>query len=824
MRFKVLLFCLLAWFMASLYAHAQNAQSRIWYFGNQAGLNFATSPPTPLTNSAMNAFEGCASMADAQGNLLFYTDGAIVWDRNHNPMPSGSGLNGNGGATQSAIIVPAPQNTSKYYIFTVDTNAGPRGLSYSEVDMTLNGGNGDVSVKNLPLIAPVTEKLTAVRHANGIDAWVVVHGWNNADFHVFAVTASGVNSVPITTTIGTVHSSSSFQNAHGALKSSPNAQKLAAAVRGLRECQVFDFNNITGQISNPVTLSFTPQIYGVEFSDDSRFLYVGTTANPANIHQFDLTAGSSAAIVASNTIVATHPGFIGALQLGFDLKIYVCQFQSTSLAVIQQPRLQGPACGFASNAQFLGGKLSQYGLPNFLQSFFITADFTYTDTCSGSPTLFTTVFAGPDSVRWNFDDPGSGTANVSNLINPPHTFNTAGTYDVQLIVYSGLLVDTVVKTIEILPTPDPDLGNDITACLGGQVTLDPGNFPLATFIWSDNSTGPTLNISSSGTYSVEVDEGGCKGKDTIQAQFINYPVLDFGANQTLCEGDELVLDAGNPGATYLWQDGSTAQTFDVNSSGNYVVTVSYGPCSISDNVFITFNPLPVVGLGNDTTICKDNPLFLDATNAGATYIWQDGSTNPFLFAEDPGTYAVIVTIGACTSSDTIVIDQQAAPDVFLGEDSILCAGQSVVLSAYNYGAVYTWQDGSVDSLYTGRVTGKYFVTAVNQCGVDADTVLLTFNICNCLVYLPSAFSPNGDGKNDIFNYTANCTDFTGRLEIWDRFGRLVFASDQPESGWNGRYQGSDSPEGVYVYVLRYSGFDNGRFADIKERGNFLLIR
>lgn len=802
---------------------AQNAQSRIWYFGNEAGLDFATSPPTPLTNSSMNAFEGCASISDPQGNLLFYTDGSIVWDRNHIPMPSGTGLNGNGGATQSAIIVPAPLNLTKYFIFTVDTNGGPRGLQYSEVDMTLNGGNGDVSVKNIPLISPVTEKLTAVRHANGIDAWVIVHGWNNADFYVFSLTATGINTIPITTTIGSVHGGT-FQNSHGALKSSPNAQKLACAVRGVRECQIFEFNNANGQISNPITVSFGPQIYGVEFSDDSRFLYVGTTTNPANIHQLDLNAGTPAAVVASNTIVATHTGFIGALQLGFDLRIYVCQFQSSSLAVIQQPRLQGPACGYTSNAQFLGGKLSQYGLPNFLQSFFITADFSYQDTCSGLPTSFTTIFAGPDSVRWNFDDPGSGTANASTQINPQHVFETAGTYDVQLIVYSGFLTDTVTKTINILSTPDADLGADVVACTGEQVTLDPGNFPAATYSWSDNSTGSTLTITASGTYWVEVEENGCTGRDTLLARFFDFPVLDFGANQTLCDGDQVVLNAGNTGASYLWQDGSTSQTYTVTATGNYVVTVAYGPCPITDNVFVVFDPVPVIGLGNDTTICKGNPLFLDATNAGATYIWQDGSTSPFYFAENPGTYAVIATIGVCTASDTIVIDQQQKPEVFLGEDSILCAGQFVELKAYNYGAVYNWQDGSSDSIFTARATGQYYVSAVNQCGIDADSILLTFTSCNCLVFLPNAFSPNADGKNDAYTYSVNCTDFTGRLEVWDRWGRLIFVSEDPELGWNGRYQGVDAPEGVYGYVIRYTGYDNGRFAEVRDRGNFRLIR
>ena len=110
---------------------AQPGQARHWYFGTQAGLDFGTNPPVALTNGALTAFEGCATISDLNGNLLFYTNGNQVWDRSHQTMSNGTGLNGDGLATQSTIIVPGPGNPNLYYIFTVDTNGGPRGLCYS---------------------------------------------------------------------------------------------------------------------------------------------------------------------------------------------------------------------------------------------------------------------------------------------------------------------------------------------------------------------------------------------------------------------------------------------------------------------------------------------------------------------------------------------------------------------------------------------------------------------------------------------------------------------------------------------------------------------
>ena len=807
-------------------AKSQGA-SNIWYFGNQAGLSFSTNPPTALTNSAMSAFEGCATISDDNGNLLFYTNGSMVWNRNHTPMPAGNGLFGNGAATQTAIIVPGPQSTTKYYIFTVDTNGGPRGLCYSEVDMSLNAGLGDVTLKNIQLITPVTEKLTAVRHANGVDAWVVVHGWNNANFHSFEITSTGINTTPVTSTVGVVHGTT-FTQAHGYLKASSNAQKIACAIRGLSLAELFDFNNANGQISNPVSLSLASQVYGLEFSPDNSLLYVGATSNPAVITQYNVNAGSAAAIQASATPICNYAGLIGGLQLGPDNKIYVCQFQSQNLAVINQPNISGVGCGFTSNAVFLAGKLAQYGLPNFLQSFVLVADYIYADTCSGSPTLFTLTLPNPnpDSVRWNFDDPTSGTANTSIFFNPSHTFQNPGSYDVKLIAYEGLLTDTVIYTIDIVSTPDPELGNPVQICGNDSVQLNPGNFPGASFLWNDNSTNPTYWAKTNEQIFVEVTSvEGCVGRDTVDATQTPLPVVNLGSTSTNCEGDTVVLDVTNtPTSTYLWQDGTTSSTYNVVSTGNYVATVTDNGCSATDNVLITFDPVPSIGLGNDTTICKGFSIYLDATNQNATYVWQDGTTNAAIFVTDPGIYAVQVFVGNCTGADTIIIDQQDIPEVFLGEDTSLCAGQPVELFAFAYGATYNWQDGSNDSIFSPRITGKYYVSVVNQCGFDADTVEVTFNECNCKVYIPSGFSPNGDPHNEIFNFTYNCTEFSSTMDIYNRIGQLIFSSNDPTIGWDGTYEDKKAEEGVYLYVIKYRGYEDGRYVDEVRRKTFNLIR
>lgn len=803
----------------------QGNYNRFWYFGAQAGLDFNTAAPTVLTNGAMSAFEGCATIADTSGNLLFYTNGSNVWNRNHSVMPTGTGLNGDGAATQTAIIVPKPGSSSEYYVFTVDTNGGVRGLNYNIVDMSLNGGLGDVSVKNVQMQTPVTEKLTAVRHANGIDAWVIVHDWNGSSFYSYPVTAAGISSVPVISNVGIIHGGV-FNNSHGYLKACSNARKIACAIRGSSIVQVFDFNNITGQISNPATINTPQQCYGVEFSPDNHFLYVSLTNNPALILQYDMTL-PAASIAGSQQQVGSYTGFIGALQLAKNNKIYACQFQSTSLAVIDAPNNAGTACAFTPNALFLGGKLGQYGLPNFLQSFFITADFTYADTCSGAPTQFTTIFTGPDSVKWNFGDPASGAANFSTAVNPQHTFATAGNYTVELIVYQALLTDTVRYTIQIFETPDPNLGSDQTTC-NSPLILDGGtypNFPPTTYLWSNGSNNQTINAAADGIYWVEVKRLGCIGRDTVQLTFLAPPVVNLGTNQTVCDGQTVTLDAGNTGATYLWNSGATTQTISITQSGSYSVTVTVGTCTDADTVDIIVNPAPQVGLGNDTTLCTGLVLFLQGGFVpGATYLWSDGSTTQGIFVDKAGVYSVRVSIGNCQDADTIAIDEQSQPDLFLGDDQYLCAGQPLTLDATTYGANYVWQDGSTGPTFQPFVTGNYFVDVINQCGTDADSVFVNFQDCSCAVYVPNAFTPNGDPTNSDFRFRHACEQFSATMRIYNRFGQLLFESDNDEIGWDGNYDNKPAIEGVYIYEIKYKAFNNGKLEKKTLRDTFLLLR
>ena len=204
MKYSKIKFCIVVLtLLTSRLLHAQK-EGNIWYFGVNAGLDFNSGAPHALTNGVLSTLEGSSSIADVNGNLLFYTDGITVYNNNHLQMPNGSGLLGHWSSTQSALIVPQPESSNIYYIFTTYFQGG-FGFYYSIVDMSLQGGLGDVTTKNIALFNPVTEKQTAVRHENGCDLWVITHEYRTLNFRAYLVNDAWIDTTPVISSVGSVH-------------------------------------------------------------------------------------------------------------------------------------------------------------------------------------------------------------------------------------------------------------------------------------------------------------------------------------------------------------------------------------------------------------------------------------------------------------------------------------------------------------------------------------------------------------------------------------------------------------------------------------------
>jgi hypothetical protein len=316
-------------FSTFLSCYAQRGNN--WQFGFFAGLDFNNDTVTTTNYGQLNQQEGCSSISDLNGQLLFYSDGVRIWNRNNTVMPNGTGLWGHFSSTQSCMIVPFPTDANRYYIFTVDAQGGPRGLCYSIVNMALDGGNGDVEQKNIQLLNRTCEKITSVNHCNGKDVWVIAHGYNNDKMYAYLVTASGVNT-PIISSTGTI------PNVIGYLKLSPDGTRLVNAnAFGGGGIQLYSFNDATGVVTNkkeiyPGTNTVLGP-YGVEFSPNSQLLYVTHTWKAINIErayselrQYRYLDSSVAKINSSKIVLAIDSSnFVShiytALQLGSNGKI-----------------------------------------------------------------------------------------------------------------------------------------------------------------------------------------------------------------------------------------------------------------------------------------------------------------------------------------------------------------------------------------------------------------------------------------------------------------------------------------------------------------------
>lgn len=443
--------------LISINVFSQPGENSNWYFGANAGITFNSGVPVALTNGALTTTEGVATISDTNGNLLFYTDGVTVYNRNHVTMTNGNGLFGDASSTQSAIIVKQPGNTNIYYVFTSDNDAGPNGICYSVVDMNLSLGFGAIVNKNIPLYAPSCEKLCAIRHCNNVDLWVVSHDWNSNTFRAWSVNSLGVGSIQSWSLAGIVPNGIT-QSSYGQLKASSDGKKLAACYYGLttggaNRLQIYDFNASTGIVTNAVTLSTDQGLYGVEFSSNNKVLYAGT--NGGLLLQFNLC---SANIQSTRYVVSNAGPFIGALQIGPDGKIYVAR-NNTSLSVINNPNILGVGCNYSNLSVPLAGRNSRIGLPNFASYYNMEQlvlpqpqALTCTSFQFNAPVLQQGCNLVNYTFLWNF---GDGT--TSNQVNPIHNYALPGNYNIQLTITDGCTVydisDVVTTSFSILISP-----------------------------------------------------------------------------------------------------------------------------------------------------------------------------------------------------------------------------------------------------------------------------------------------------------------------------------------------------------------------------------
>jgi gliding motility-associated-like protein len=449
--------------------------------------------------------------------------------------------------------------------------------------------------------------------------------------------------------------------------------------------------------------------------------------------------------------------------------------------------------------------------------------------CTGDP--FTMVLDPGAFVSYNWNN---------GAITPTITIPAVGTsYSVTVTDVNGCSnSDGIVVTDNPLPTPN--LGPDEDFCEGTSYTkiLNPGNF--TTYLWSDGTTAKVLGVSAGGIYSVTVtDNNGCINQDNIVITENPAPVVNLGADVFYCEDAVIahILNATaglpGPGFNFIWNTGATSGTIIANNFGLYSVTVTdqVTNCNTVSDMEIKATLKADPQLGTDGVICEGQLITLDPNVdiPGYNYTWSTGATTATINVFETGIYWVRLDAanGTCLGiTDTIRYDPGVLPVLELGEDLFPCIGQDVILlnNVTDFpGTTYEWQDGTEGGNYVAQTTGLYEVEATNTCGSVIDQVFIEFQDCGN-VYVPSAFSPNGDGRNDFFAPKSDQEFVEYGFWIYDRWGQLMFKTNTPNVGWNGAVDGNEAPTGVYVWRLSYVSAFQEVGNRTEKMGEITLIR
>ena len=699
-----------------------------WFFGTHAGIDFRSGQPRAAGGGQTTTYEGTASISDpVTGDLLFYTDGVTVWNRNHQVMENGTGLFGHESSTQSALIVPQPGRPNLFYLFTADTgpfgapdNSG-RGINYSIVDIGANGGLGKVTTKNNSLLPKATEKLVAVPHCNGEEFWIVAHHLGSDQFFTWKLSTNGLNRTPVVSAAGSVHPATPGQQFFiGYLKASPNGQYLFSIVLQNQTGELLAFDNTTGRVTGLVA-SLTAS-YGASFSASSRYLYVG---EGKEIYRYTLD-GSPVAATRHRVSWTSgiDPAEVFGMQLGPDRNIYVSSLPLSVLLPqdilrIRDSDQENPvveSIGIAFDIPINGNP--NQGFPNCIDGLIglrggganeLNAAIRASDSviCAGESIDFFDESGGQfTDVLWSFE--GASRTSSTERFPAGIRYPNPGTYRVTFALFGSCKAGYDTLYITVSPQPTVDAGAGGTICRGGSMQLQGSG--EGTFLWSPDEKlscldcpDPVAAPEETTTYYLTVEnEAGCIARDSVTVSVTEIAEVRASTDTTICPGQSVTLSASGANS-YEWSsDGELSCTACSSPVVSPTVTTKYivrgivtEECDGFDTVVVTVrDPLPIEALPG-LTICRGESVQLDVDVPGVAeehlrYDWSPSGTlddaglrRPVATPSVPTLYRVLVTDlrTGCSAVDSTLVTVVDPPMILSMPEKSICAGESVRLEA-----------------------------------------------------------------------------------------------------------------------------------------------
>ncbi len=486
-------------------------------------------------------------------------------------------------------------------------------------------------------------------------------------------------------------------------------------------------------------------------------------------------------------------------------------------------------------------------------------DFSSTGICLSRPTLFsdntTSVYGTPNSWAWDFGEAAS-TTDISSIQNPSYTYPFMGTKNVRLIVSDTRgCRDTVSKDITIIDKPPLSLAfRDTLICVNDNLLLQAigtGNFswtPPVNIINANTAT-PTVSPPTTTTYYVELEDNGCRNRDSVKVNVVNFVTLQAMADTIICRTDTIQLRINSNGLQYAWTPASqlidatvkTPFAFTNNAMTNYQVTATIGGCSATENIIVTTVPYPAVNAGADFSICYNARAQLNGITDASSWQWTPANlvSNPNLLnpvSYPPRTTDYILTAfdtRGCPKPgrDTVKVTVLSKMKVSAGRDTSVVVGQPLQLMATG-GINYEWTPATYLSaadisnpvaVFLNPTTGiQYKVIAYSPQGCK-DSAYITIKVFKTqpTIFVPSAFTPNNDGKNDLLRPIAVGIKDIDYFNIYNRWGQLLFSTKTNGQGWDGRISGVLQSTGTFVWTVKATDYTGKAYF---QKGIVTLIR
>ncbi|MDB5190871.1 MAG: type sorting protein [Segetibacter sp.] len=487
-----------------------------------------------------------------------------------------------------------------------------------------------------------------------------------------------------------------------------------------------------------------------------------------------------------------------------------------------------------------------------------TPNFIVRGSCISNPVNFIDVTTSPygeiNKWKWNFGDPNVA-SDSSAVKNPIYQYTAANNYNVSLIVQSTKgCSDTVIKTIPVLEKPFLSLPfSDTLTCGQDSITIQAAG--IGNFSWTPteklsggNSSSPTFFPTDTTTYYVTMNEFGCIAKDTLTINVLKQLSLKATENSAVCTGDSIILTINSTARQFVWSPALYLNnpTFQSPVSRphadiKYRVSGKLGKCETTDSISLKVNPYPVVNAGKDLSICAGSNITLDGSITADHFKWTPTNNmanattlSPFVSPASTTTYVLTASNNTgCLkpASDTVIVSVIPRVAAFAGNDTIVVVGQTVQLNATG-GKTYQWSPSfglnnshianPVFNVPANMDSIKYrvLVTASSGCMAE-DEITIRFFKTAPQVFVPSAFTPNSDGKNDILKPILVGIKKLDFFKIFDRWGQMIFNTSEHDKGWNGRLAGTTGQSGTYVYYLQATDY-TGKV--ITQKGTSVLMR